>query len=302
MTVASSPQSDRTPLHRSVHKKIGKTLLNWKRLDPITLSAALVLFLVVATAIFAPLIAGQDPVKLDPLLRLKPASAEHWFGMDAYGRDLFSRVVYGTRIALGIGIGAMVASIAIGLVIGLLCGYIRIFDSIVMRIMDGIMAIPAVLLAITIVTLLGAGFWTVLLAIIIPEIPRVVRLVRAVVLSARTEFYIEAAIVLGSRTGRILWKHLVPSTIAPLIVQGSYICASAILTEAVLSFLGAGISPSTPTWGNIIADGRSFFQIKPALIFWPGIMLSATILAINIIGDFMRDVLDPKSNKREAGK
>lgn len=277
-------------------------MLNPNRLDPITLSASLVLLLVVATSLFAPLIAGHDPIKLDPLLRLKPSSAEHWFGMDAYGRDLFSRVVYGSRIALGIGIGAMVASIAIGLLIGLLCGYIRIFDTFVMRIMDGIMAIPAILLAITIVTLLGAGFWTVLLAIIIPEIPRVVRLVRAIVLSARTEFYIEAAIVLGSTTRRILWKHLVPSTIAPLIVQGSYICASAILTEAVLSFLGAGISPSTPTWGNIIADGRSFFQIKPALVFWPGIMLSATILAINIIGDFMRDVLDPKSNKREAGK
>eukprot|EP01035_Chromulina_nebulosa_P058408 gene58408-79979_t len=196
-------------------------------------------------------------------MRLKPASAEYLLGTDAYGRDVLARILYGGRISLLIGVGAAAVSIAIGLVIGLVSGFFKWVDAIMMRVMDGLMAMPSVLLAIAVVSLSGASLTTVLIAITIPEIPRVARLVRSVVLSAREEPYVEAAISLGTSLPKIMWRHLMPNTVAPLIVQGTYIAASAILTEAILSFLGAGISPETPTWGNIMAEGRGFFQVKP---------------------------------------
>jgi peptide/nickel transport system permease protein len=173
-------------------------------------------------------------------------------------------------------------------------------DAILMRIMDGVMAIPAILLAIAVVSLSGASITTVLIAITIPEIPRVARLVRSVVLSAREEPYVEAAISVGSALPKIMWRHLLPNTVAPLIVQGTSFCATAILTEAILSFLGAGISPETPTWGNIMAEGRAYFQVKPSLIFWPGLLLSIAILSVNLIGDAARDALDPRMKQREG--
>ncbi|MDU6730416.1 MAG: ABC transporter permease, partial [Bradyrhizobium sp.] len=216
--------------------------------------------------------------------------------------DLLSRTIYGGRISLLVGVGAAVISIAIGLVIGLVSGFFRWVDAIMMRVMDGLMAIPSILLAIAVVSLSGASVATVMIAITIVEIPRVARLVRSVVLTAREEPYVEAAISLGTSMPKIMWRHLMPNTIAPLIVQGTYICAAAILTEAILSFLGAGISPETPTWGNIMAEGRSYFQIKPSLIFWPGLLLSIAILSINLIGDAARDALDPRMKQREAGK
>jgi len=184
----------------------------------------------------------------------------------------------------------------------LVSGFFKWIDAVMMRIMDGLMAIPSILLAIAVVSLSGASLMTVMVAITIPEIPRVARLVRSVVLSARGEPYVEAAISLGSSLPKIMWRHLMPNTIAPLIVQGTYVCASAILTEAILSFLGAGISPETPTWGNIMAEGRSFFQIKPSLIFWPGLVLSITILSVNLIGDAARDALDPRLKQRGGGQ
>jgi peptide/nickel transport system permease protein len=267
---------------------------------PIIAVATILLIIIVALSVLAPWIAPHDPLQLAPSLRLKPSSAQFLLGTDGYGRDLLSRVIYGGRISLLIGVGSAIFSVAVGLVIGLVSGFFKWVDAVLMRIMDGLMAIPSILLAIAVVSLSGASIMTVLIAITIPEVPRVARLVRSVVLAAREEPYVEAAISLGSSLPKIMWRHLMPNTIAPLIVQGTYVCASAILTEAILSFLGAGISPETPTWGNIMAEGRSFFQIKPSLIFWPGLLLSIAILSINLIGDAARDALDPRMKQREG--
>jgi peptide/nickel transport system permease protein len=269
---------------------------------PIIAVATALLSLIVLTAIFAPLLAPHDPLLLAPAQRLKPNTALHWLGTDGYGRDVLSRIIYGGRISLVIGVGAAIFSVVIGLLIGLVSGFFKWVDAVMMRVMDGLMAIPSILLAIAVVSLSGASVMTVLIAITIPEIPRVARLVRSVVLSAREEPYVEAAISVGSSLPKIMWRHLMPNTIAPLIVQGTYVCASAILTEAILSFLGAGINPETPTWGNIMAEGRAYFQIKPSLIFWPGLLLSIAILSINLIGDAARDALDPKMKQREGAK
>ncbi len=269
---------------------------------PIMAVATVCLGLIILISILAPLLAPHDPLLLAPSQRLKPSSAQFLLGTDAYGRDLLSRVIYGGRISLLIGLGAAVFSISIGLLIGLVSGFFKWVDAVMMRIMDGLMAMPSILLAIAVVSLSGASIWTVLVAITIPEVPRVARLVRSVVLSAREEPYVEAAISLGSSLPKIMWRHLMPNTIAPLIVQGTYVAASAILTEAILSFLGAGVSPETPTWGNIMAEGRQYFQIKPSLIFWPGLLLSIAILSVNLIGDAARDALDPRMKQREGGK
>jgi len=290
------------PIHESAALALPRaSRLAFLARSPIVTVAVVCLSVILLLTIFAPWLAPHDPLQLAPALRLKPPSAEFPLGTDGYGRDLLSRILYGGRISLAIGVGAAVVSVAIGLAIGLVSGFFRYVDAVVMRIMDGLMAIPSVLLAIAVISLSGASVKTVLIAIVIPEIPRVVRLVRSVVLSAREEPYVEAAIAIGSSLPKILWRHLMPNTFAPLIVQGTYICASAILTEAILSFLGAGISPETPTWGNIMAEGRAFFQIKPSLIFWAGLMLSIAILSINLIGDATRDALDPRMKKREGG-
>ena len=260
--------------------------------------AAVCLFVIVVAALLAPLIAPYDPIAMNPMERLQGASAAHPFGTDAYGRDVLSRTLYGARMSLIVGLGAALVAVLIGLPLGLFAGFFRWLDAILMRIMDGLMAIPSILLAIAIVSLAGSSLWTVLFAITIPEIPRVVRLVRSVVLSAREEPYVEAAIAVGSSLPKIMWRHLMPNTLAPLIVQATYVCASAILTEAILSFLGAGIGTETPSWGNIMSEGRLYFQLKPSLIFWPGLFLSITILSINILGDTARDVMDPKLGKK----
>ncbi|TWT12574.1 ABC transporter permease [Reyranella sp. CPCC 100927] len=260
--------------------------------------ALAVLVLIILSAVFAPLIAPHDPLLMDATQRLKGPSSLHPLGTDSYGRDILSRVITGGRISLVIGVSVAVASIGIGLAIGLVAGFFRRADAIVMRIMDGLMAIPSIMIAIALVALNGPSLWSVMAAIAIPEVPRVVRLVRSVVLSAREEPYVEAAIALGSSMPKILFQHLMPNTLAPLIVQGTYVCASAILTEAILSFLGAGVASEIPTWGNIIAQGRSYFQIKPTLILWPGLMLSLCVLSVNLLGDAARDRLDPRLRKR----
>jgi peptide/nickel transport system permease protein len=271
-----------------------------------------VLLAMALIALLAPLLGTLDPAAIDPADRnLRPGVAStvdlpggeevswvHWMGTDSLGRDVYSRVIYGARVSLIVGVTVAALSVAVGLVIGLVAGYFRWLDAIVMRVMDGLMAIPAILLAIGLVSLWGGGLLTVLIAIAIPEIPRVVRLVRSIVLSIREEPYVEAAVALGTPTSLILIRHVLPNTIAPLIVQGTYVCASAILLEAILSFLGAGIPPETPTWGNIMAEGRLLFQVFPHNILFPGIFLALTVLAVNVLGDGLRDTLDPRLAKR----
>ena len=256
------------------------------------------LLIMVFLAVFAPLLFTSDPIQMNPVERLKTPSLTHWFGTDMFGRDIYSRTVYGSRISLVVGLVAAVLSVILGLFIGLVAGYIRFLDAILMRIMDGLMAIPGILLAIALVSLSGASLITVTIAITIPEIPRVVRLVRSNVLSVREEPYVEAAIAAGTRLPLILSRHVLPNTIPPLIVQATYVCGSAMLTEAILSFLGAGTPPEVPSWGNIMAEGRLYFQIAPWIIFFPGITLAVTVLAVNVLGDGLRDTLDPRIAKQ----
>lgn len=260
--------------------------------------SAVVLALIVLGAVFAPWLGTVDPVKLDPALRLKGMSAAHWLGTDSFGRDVYSRIVYGARISLAVGAGTVLVSVLLGTFFGVITGYFRWADLIVMRFMDGLMAIPGILLAIALVAISGATLTTVLIAIAVPEIPRVARMVRSVILGVKNEPYVEAASVLGTGVWHMVWRHMLPNTVAPLLVQGTYIFASAIMTEAILSFLGAGVPPETPSWGNMMADGRTFFMLKPELILYPGLMVSLTVLSVNMLGDVLRDRLDPRMAKR----
>jgi peptide/nickel transport system permease protein len=286
----------------------GKSVWQGLLREPSVLFGATVLLLMVLIGLLAPWLGTLDPIAISPADRnLTPGAASevdlpgggeaewvHWMGTDSLGRDVYSRVIYGARVTLVVGLTVAVLSIAIGLVVGMLAGYIRWLDGVVMRVMDGLMAIPAIRLAIGLVSLWGGGVVTVIVAIAIPEIPRVVRLVRSIVLSIREEPYVEAAISVGTRLPLILIRHVLPNTLAPLIVQGTYVCASAILLEAILSFLGAGIPPEIPTWGNIMAEGRVLFQVYPHNIFFPGLFLALTVLAVNVLGDGLRDTLDPR--------
>jgi peptide/nickel transport system permease protein len=271
-----------------------------------------IIALIVAVAILAPVLGTTDPARVEPVLRNRRPGAVAtvrnddgsqttrtlWMGTDSLGRDVHSRVIYGARVSLLIGVSVALISTVVGLVIGVLAGYLRWLDGIVMRVMDGLMAIPAILLAIGLVSISRAGLRTVIVAIVIPEVPRVVRLVRSIVLSIREEPYVEAAVALGARTPTLLARHVLPNTLAPLVVQATFICASAILVEAILSFLGVGIPPETPTWGNIMAEGRALFRILPHNILFPGVFLAATVLAVNILGDGLRDMLDPRIRTR----
>jgi peptide/nickel transport system permease protein len=286
----------------------------WRKLrrNPSVVIGSAIVLVMIIIGLIAPLIATADPTAINPAARNRLPMAEssyrlddgtrktmvHYMGTDTLGRDVYSRVVYGAQVSIFIGVSVAVISVVIGLIIGMLAGYFRWLDSIIMRIMDGLMAIPAILLAIALVSLSRAGILTVIIAIVVPEIPRVVRLVRSVVLSVREEPYVEAAITVGTPTLPLLIRHILPNTLAPLIVQGTFICASAILVEAILSFLGIGIPPQIPTWGNIMAEGRQVFRLFPHNILYPGIFLALTVLAVNMLGDGLRDTLDPKMEKR----
>lgn len=267
------------------------------RRNPTIFFGAALLLALVAIAIAAPWLTG-DPFRLSPINRLRPPSEKWWFGTDQFGRDVFARTIHGARVSLVVGLVVAAASTGIGLFLGLLCGYFRRVDAVVMRVMDGLMAIPSILLAIALITLTRPGLAIVITAIIIPEVPRIVRVVRSVVLGIRAQPYIESAIAGGTRGTKLLARHILPNTLAPLIVQGTYVCASAMLVEAGLSFLGAGVPPEIPSWGNIIAQGRSFFQIAPWSILIPGAFLALTVLAVNLVGDGLRDRLDPRLARR----
>jgi len=276
-----------------VRGSLGARVWQYCRRNPTIVIGALLLLMMLIIALLASHLT-PDPMKLNPIKRLRVPGEGMLFGTDMYGRDVFARTLHGSRISLLVGLSAAAVSTLFGLTIGLMAGYNRLFDTIVMRFMDGIMAIPSILLAIALVSLTGASVGIVIVAISIPEIPRVVRLVRSVVLTIREQPYVEAAISVGARLPRILLRHILPNTLAPLIVQATYVCASAMITEAILSFLGAGTPPDIPSWGNVISEGRQYFQRAPWIIFFPGVFLTITVLAVNILGDGLRDGLDPR--------
>jgi peptide/nickel transport system permease protein len=249
-------------------------------------------------AVFAPWLGTVDPTALAPARRTREPSALYWFGTDMLGRDIYSRVLFGARVSLTVGFSvALLASFA-GLAIGLVSGFLRWADGFIMRVMDGIMSIPPILLAIALMALTRGSVGNVITAITIAEIPRVARLVRSVVLSLREQPYVDAAVAAGTRTPMIILRHILPNTIAPITVQATYVCASAMIIEAILSFIGAGTPPTIPSWGNIMAEGRALWQVKPYIVFFPAVFLSITVLAVNLLGDGMRDALDPRMVKR----
>lgn len=273
-------------------------ILRFSRRHPMLAIGLVLLALMVFMALSAPWLTAWDPTEMNVIARLKPASADHIFGTDAMGRDIFARTLYGARVSLLVGCCVALLSVAVGIVIGTVAGFSRWMDAIVMRVMDGMMAIPGILLAVALMTLIHASVQTVIIAIALPEIPRVVRLVRALVLTIREQPYIQAAQAMGTRLPTILVRHVVPNLLTPLIVQASFICASAMIFEAYLSFLGAGTPPEVPSWGNIMADGRSVVQLAFGVILFPGLFLGFTVLAVNLIGDGLRDLLDPRIAKK----
>jgi peptide/nickel transport system permease protein len=266
----------------------------WLRRHPTILIGLLLLALMLLVALASPLFATHDPIRLNPTQRIRPPSAEHWFGTDHLGRDVYSRVIYGSRISLFVGFSVALLSTALGLAIGLVTGFVRRLDAVVMRVMDGLMAIPAILLAIALISVSRASVRTVILAVTIPEVPRVVRLVRSVVLTLRDQLFVEAAVSRGARLPRILAFHIMPNAVAPLIVQATYVAASAIIIEAILSFLGAGTPPHIPSWGNVIAEGRTYVMVAPWIVLFPGVFLTLVVLGVNLLGDGLRDTLDPR--------
>ena len=265
---------------------------------PTIFAGGLLLFIIVLIGVFAPWLGTVDPTALAPARRTRPPSAEFWFGSDMLGRDVYSRVLYGTRISLLVGFSVAVVASVIGMFIGLTSGFIRPVDAIVMRVMDGLQSIPGILLAIALMALTRASVQNVIIAISITQLPPVSRLVRSVVLTLREQPYVEAAVAAGTRMPMIIIKHILPNTLAPVSVQATFICASAMLTEAILSFIGAGTPPIIPSWGNIMAEGRALWQVKPYIVFFPALFLSVTVLAVNLLGDGLRDALDPRLAKR----
>jgi peptide/nickel transport system permease protein len=263
----------------------------------IAIGGALVLAMVLV-ALFAPYLGTLDPTAIAPARRTREPSAAFWFGTDMLGRDVYSRVVYGTRVSLTVGFAVAILASLAGLTIGLVSGTIRWADGFIMRVMDGLMSIPPILLAVALMALTRGSVGNVIVAITIAEIPRVSRLVRSVVLSLREQPYVDAAVVAGTRTPMIILRHILPNTLAPMSVQATYVFASAMIIEAILSFIGAGTPPNVPSWGNIMAEGRALWQVKPYIVFFPAFFLSLTVLAVNLLGDGLRDALDPRLAKR----
>ncbi len=277
--------------------KVRRGFIGFLRNNPTVAIGGALLLALVLIGIFAPYLWTVDPTALAPSRRLRAPSADHWFGTDALGRDIYSRVVYGTRVSLTVGLSVALLATLAGLTIGLVSGFVRRADGLVMRIMDGLMSIPPILLAIALMALTRGSVGNVIMAITVAEIPRVSRLVRSVVLSLREQAYVDAAIASGTRTPMIILRHILPNTMAPMLVQATYVCASAMIVESILSFIGAGTPPTIPSWGNIMAEGRALWQVKPYIVFFPAAFLSVTVLAVNLVGDGLRDALDPRMAK-----
>ncbi|MCU4182314.1 ABC transporter permease [Bosea sp. BH3] len=301
----TSPSSISTPASAVVSaepvKPAGPTrgarFLRYLRRHPSVAFGGGLLVLMALIGILAPLLWTVDPTAISPARRTRVPSELYWFGTDMLGRDIYSRVIYGARVSLLVGFSVAVLSSIVGLTIGLFAGFIRWADGIIMRIIDGMMSIPPILLAIALMALTRGSIQNVIIAITVAEIPRVARLVRGVALSLREQPYVEAAVANGARAPRIIFRHILPNTFAPMSVQATYICASAMIVEAILSFIGAGVPPSTPSWGNIMAEGRALWQVRPHIILFPAIFLSLTVLAVNLLGDGLRDSLDPRLAK-----
>ncbi|KUL97093.1 peptide ABC transporter permease [Bosea sp. WAO] len=268
------------------------------RKNPSITIGGFLLLIMFFIALFAPWLGTVDPTAISTARRTRVPSELYWFGTDMLGRDIYSRVMYGARVSLLVGFSVAILASVAGLIIGLFSGFVRWADGIIMRIIDGMMSIPPILLAIALMALTRGSVQNVIIAITIAEIPRVARLVRGVVLSLREQPYVDAAIAAGTRTPMIVFRHILPNTLAPMSVQATYICASAMIVEAILSFIGAGVPPATPSWGNIMAEGRALWQVRPHIILFPAIFLSLTVLAVNMLGDGLRDALDPRMAKR----
>jgi peptide/nickel transport system permease protein len=278
-------------------KKRGRVALFIYRYPTIA-AGGFLLALMLFIAVFAPYLHTVDPTALAPARRTRPPSAQYWFGTDMLGRDVYSRVMYGSRVSLIVGFSvALLASLG-GIVIGLVSGFVRWADSVIMRFMDGLMSIPPILLAIALMALYRGSVQNVVISITIAEIPRMARLVRGVVLTLREQPYVEAATTSGTSVFKIIFKHILPNTLAPIMVQATYVCAAAMITEAILSFVGAGTPPIVPSWGNIMAEGRALWQVKPYIVFFPALFLSLTVLSVNLLGDGLRDALDPRMARR----
>jgi len=274
------------------HLSRGARIIRFVRRQPTLVVGLVVLAVIVVAGVLAPLWWTGDPLEMRPAERLTSPVTGHWFGTDNFGRDVYTRTMYGTRISLIVGATVAIVSLLIGTTLGLVIGFYRRLDAVMMRVMDGLMAIPAILLALALMALMKASVRNVIIALVIPEIPRVIRVVRASVLSLREHTMVEGVRALGARTPRILLRYMLPALLAPLIVQATYICASAILFEAYLSFLGAGTPPHIPSWGNIMAEGKTYVQLAFWIILFPGLFLALTVLAINLVGDGLRETLD----------
>jgi len=280
-------------LELETQKTLVVRLRDFARRHPTVVASTAVLLILVILTVVAPYL-SSNPLDISPRNRLKVPSTEHWFGTDNLGRDIYSRTLHGGRVSLTVGLGVGLLATFFGLMVGLVSGYSRPVDAVIMRIMDGLMAIPEILLAITFVAITSASIQNVIMAITIPEVPRVARLVRSVVLMIREQPYVEAAVSIGTGLPKMLLRHVLPNTVAPLLVQGTYVFASAVITEALLGFVGAGTPPEIPSWGNIMAEGRIYFQMAPWIIFFPGTFLTFAVLAVNVLGDGLRDMLDPR--------
>ena len=277
--------------------KIRRGFFGFLRNHPTVAIGGGLLLCLVLMAVFAPYLWTVDPTALAPARRTRPPSAAFWFGSDMLGRDIYSRVLYGARVSLTVGLSVAALATLAGLAIGLVAGFVRWSDGIIMRFVDGLMSIPPIRLAVALMAVTRGSVGNVIVAITIAEIPRVTRLVRSVVLSLREQAYVDSAVTSGTRTPMIILRHILPNTLAPMLVQATYICASAMIVESILSFIGAGTPPTIPSWGNIMAEGRALWQVKPFIVFFPALFLSAAVLSVNLLGDGLRDALDPRMAK-----